>query len=434
MRAVLAAMLMGLAVATPAAGQSSVADSIGLGDLHTRALQSDPRAARLELLAAQSTLRLRNLEADRLPAIAVEGQAQYQSDVAKLPIALPGGGAPPTPPNDTYDARVAATQRLLDPTLDARRHIEGARRAHDEAELRVALHALRQQVNDAFFAALRAQAHVRELAAGIAALETQVAVAAARVREGVALPSEEYAVRAELLRLRQALAEWRANWGTALTVLSELVQVPVTDSLVLALPDLADEAARARASLSDQRMRPEFDRFARARDLLKRQEESRAAQDRPRVSAYGRAGYGRPGLNPLNDRFDSYWLAGVQLQWAPWSWGSSDRDQEVLALQRQQIEQDEAAFAEQLRRGVAQDLATIDRLEAALPLDDEIIVLRERIAEETRARYAESTVTSAEYLERQTELLAARIARALHHVELAHARARFLTTLGIPVR
>ena len=53
---------------------------------------------------------------------------------------------------------------------------------------------------------------------------------------------------------------------------------------------------------------------------------------------------------------------------------------------------------------------------------------------ETRARYTEGAVTSAEYVDRQIDVLGARLTRAIHRTELAQARARVLTTLGIEVR
>ena len=32
----------------------------------------------------------------------------------------------------------------------------------------------------------------------------------------------------------------------------------------------------------------------------------------------------------LSDEFDAYWLAGLQVQWAPWTWGRTRREREVL--------------------------------------------------------------------------------------------------------
>jgi Outer membrane protein len=422
-----------LAPVSRAHAQASAGDTLRLGALQDSAMLRDPRGRELELLSAQSRLRLRNLSAEGLPTLTVEGQAQYQSDVARIPITLPGGMSPPPPPHDTYDAHLAAQQKLYDPTLAARRGVEDAQLAESEARLRAALFPVRENVSDAFFAALRTQSQIAELETTITDLEAQLRVAAARVSEGSALPSEEKGIRAELLRRRQSVAELSADRRASLAVLADLTGQPLDTATVLGARDFTAEVAQTREAMTDLRARPEYEQFARSRALIERQEQARAAQDQPRMSAFGRAGYGRPGLNPLSDRFDQYWLAGVQLQWSPWNWGKSTRDIEILALQRQIISAEEQQFTDNLRRGVARDLASIDRLAAALAGDDEIVALRESIATETRARFAEGVVTSAEYVDRQTDVLSARIARAAHRVELAQARARFLNTLGIEV-
>jgi outer membrane protein TolC len=241
-------------------------------------------------------------------------------------------------------------------------------------------------------------------------------------------------IRAELLRRRQVVAEWQATRVAALEVLADLTAARIDSGKALAEPDVTAAVEQARAAVGAQRGRPEFAQFQSARVLLQKQEDARAAADKPRISLFGRAGYGRPGLNPLNTSFDSYWLGGVQAQWAPWTWGTSARDREALRIQQQIVEADEAAFAAGLKRAVAQDLAQIDRLSAALAADDQIIDLRERVLVETRARYREAVVNSAEYIDRQTDVLSARVGRAIHRVELAQYRAHLLTTLGIEVR
>ncbi|HET9424203.1 MAG TPA: TolC family protein [Gemmatimonadaceae bacterium] len=429
LRAVLAAMVF----ASPMAAAQATADTLRLAELQASAMRRDPRDAQAALLAQQSRLRMASIEADRRPTLTLEGVAQYQSDVTRFGLTLPGASIP-TPPHDTYDARIVAQQRLFDPTRRPRLAVEEAQLDASRAQVATSMYALRQSVNDAFFTVLRAQSQLAELEASITDLEAQLQMAAVRVREGTALPSEEMTIRAELLRRRQIVAEWRASRLAAAAVLEDLTATRVDSGAMLGEPDVADAVARARAGIDAARGRPEFTQFGAARALLEKQEQARAAQDKPRVSLFGRMGYGRPGLNPLNTSFDAYWLGGVQAQWAPWTWGTSARDREVLRLQRQIVQADEAAFAAGLKRAVAQDVASIDRLAAALATDDQIIELRERVLVETRARYREAVVNSAEYIDRQTDVLSARITRALHRVELAQHRARLLTTLGIEVR
>ncbi len=202
---------------------------------------------------------------------------------------------------------------------------------------------------------------------------------------------------------------------------------------MLALPELGAEVARARTTLEELRARPEYEQFARSRDRLRQQEAVVSATTQPRVSAFGRAGYGRPGLNLLGNTFETYWLAGVQVQWAPWTWGRTRRERQALDVQREIVSTDEAAFTTAVHRAVQQDLAAMDRLDTTLVIDDEIVMLRERVERETGLRFEEGVVTAAEYVDRNTDVLQARLARAAHRVEQAQARTRFLTTLGLEV-
>jgi outer membrane protein TolC len=426
-----------LLIPMPANAQQVAASphvTLRLDSLQDAAVQRDPRGVQHALLGAQSELRQRSLDAERLPTLGVNAQAQYQSTVLSLPFTLPNGAAPPSPPQDSYDAHLVARERIYDPTSGARRSLEAATLAESRARLRSSLFALRASVNEAWFSAQLAEDQRKAVEAGITDLAAQLEVARRRVRAGSALPSEAAMLEAELLRRRQSAAELAANRDAALETLSELTGRTTSSSDTLAVADLAEPVKRARAALGALHARPEYEQFARSRDMLRVRQETSDAQTKPRVSAFGRAGYGRPGLNPFARDFNTYWLAGVQLEWSPWNWGATSRDREVLALQEQIVSSEEAAFSESLRRSATRDLAAMDRLEPAIAQDETIIALREQVLRETRLRFAEGVITSAELVDRETDLLSARIALATHRTELAQAQARFLTTLGLPVR
>ena len=430
-RAPLVVLLLTLAARSATAQAAPHRDTLRLTDLQEAAARVDPREQQLALQRQATALRLRSLAAERLPALSGDGMAQYQSAVTTIPVRLPNVIVP-TPPHDTYDAHLGVQQRLLDPSLGARADVERANFGLAEARLQTAVYGLRGEVNDAFFSAALAQARAGALTTTISDLEAQLRVARARVREGTALPSEAATLEAELLLRRQDLADLGATRAASLAVLASLTGRPITDTDTLLLPDLAATVASARAALPHNR--PEYLQFARTREQLAAQERVVAAQTRPRVSAFGRAGYARPGLDIFATGVNPYWLGGVQVQWTPWSWGTTDRDREVLAVQQQIVTSDEAAFTAATQRAVERQLADIDRLTAALRTDDAIIALRERIERETRHRYAEAVVTAAEYVDRENDVLAARLTRAGHEVELAQAQARYLTTIGLELR
>ena len=434
-RTPLSCALAGLALVlapsvSPAQGRPD--DSLRLERLHAAAEQRDPRARQLAIREAQTALRLRTIAAERLPSLAGSAQGQHQSVVTRFPA--PPGATVPTIPHDTYDANVAVTEPLLDPTRSARATVERAQLARARADVATALYGVRQQVNASFFAAAALAARHDAVAATIAELEAQARVVDSRVRNGTALRSELSALRAEVLRRQQDDAQLLAERDAALRVLSDLTGITIGGDTPLALPALEQRVAEARARRDSSAARPELERFERMRDVLARQADVAGAQTKPRVSAFARAGVGRPGLNMLSTRPESYWMGGVQVQWTPFDWGRTTRDRQVLELERDAVEAESAAFRDALRRSTVSDLATIDRLERALATDEAIIALREQIVRETAARFRESAITAAEYVDRQTDLLTARIARALHRVELAQARAAYLTTLGLEVR
>ena len=428
-----AALFIALAAPWSQVIAQTPSDSLRLSTVRNAAITTDPRAAQLRLLKSQSELRLQNISADLRPTLSVDGLAQYQSDVASLNVDLPGITLP-TPAHDSYDARLGAQQKIFDPSIGPRRAVERAQLAESQARVKTALYSLMESVNSAFYTALRAQMQIAELETTLTDLQAQLKVADARVSAGTALAGESSSLRAELLRRRQTISEQRASRVAAIAILSDLTGERIDPTIPLAIPSLATEATTARASLDSLRQRPEYEQFARTREVLRQNENARAAQDLPRVVAFGRIGYGRPGLNPLSDKLDTYWLSGIQLQWTPWNWGTTSRDRQVAELQRQIVTTEEQAFTAQLQRSVETDLAAIDRLEATARDDDEIINLRENVLAEARARFRESVITSAEYVDRQTDVLSARLSRAIHRVELSQARAHLLNTLGIEVR
>ena len=424
--------LIAAVVLSRAASAQARGDSLRLDALQAAAERHDPRASQLAIRESQTALRLRTIADEKLPTFTGQADAQYQSVVTEFPP-VPGRPAVSLL-HDTFDANITVTEPVVDPTRSRRAAAERAQLARARADVAAALYELRWQVNASFFTAAALTARREAVAAAIADLEAQAKVAESRVRNGTALRGELSALRAEVLRRRQDDAQLLADRDAALRVLADLSGVAIPRDAPIALPALGRRVAEARARGDSIVARPELARFERMRDVLSRQAELVSAQSKPRVSAFARGGVGRPGLDILSTTAQPYWIGGVEVQWNPFDWGRSAREREALELERHAVTSDAAAFRDALRRQAVGDLATIGRLEQVLDADDEIVALREQIVREATARFRESAITAAEYVDRQTELLTARISRGLHRVELEQARAAYLTTLGLQVR
>ncbi|HEY6210889.1 MAG TPA: TolC family protein, partial [Vicinamibacterales bacterium] len=162
--------------------------------LQRAAIESDPRMREVALLQSQSDLRQRNISAERLPAVAVEALAQYQSDVPTAPFTLPNGQPIFAPPKATFDGHLRVDQRIFDRSLTAQSALERAQLDESQARVRTTVYAQRQMVNDAFFAAALLQQRAATLDAAVADLEARRRETETRMREGAALPSDLAAV------------------------------------------------------------------------------------------------------------------------------------------------------------------------------------------------------------------------------------------------
>ena len=431
--------LVALLMTFVASGRAQQARSTDRAPLQLAVLQreardADARSRELDLLAKQTDVRVRNVDVERLPSVGAAAQSQYQSDAPSAPFNGPDGQPVIASPKFTYDLSLRVDQRLYDPSLQPRRDLARADLAESQARVRTSLYTLRQDVNDAFFSAALLQEQIGTFDATLADLELRQRETGTRVREGTALPVEADTIEVALLQQRQQADALHTSRRAALARLAILTGRTIDADAVTQLPEVSASVSQARDALLRERTRPEYAQFDRARDKAARQQSVAAAADRPQLSAFARGGFGRPGLDFISDRPEGYALAGVQLQWKAWTWGTSVRDREVLALQQTIVSAEEAAFTSGLRRAVEADLATIDHLEAALPTDDRIVSLREHIDRTARVRLGEGVMTASEYLDRRTEWLAAQFDRMRHRVELAQARVRVLTTLGLEVQ
>ncbi len=416
-----------------AARAASAQDTLTVERLQDAALASDPRAGQRSLLRAAADLRLKVIAADRLPQLEINGQGTHQSDVTRPTFGIPGVGVPDFP-KERWQTTLDVEQRLYDGgDVTRRRELEEARHAESEAELEVSLYELRSDVNSAFYSAFLFEKRAAEYDALVEDLDARLAAVRARVDAGTALSRDAAEIEAERVRAGLQGAEARASRRAALAILSDLVAKPLDTTAVLVLP--TDEPERTQPAevgeLAALRRRPEFGQLQRSRERLDREVAYTTAENRPKLFAFGQAGVGLPGLDQFRTSSDAFYQIGVKLKWRPWTWNSAGRKAAAFRVQQDILASEERALGRRLARAVVTDLEDIGRLKAALADDERIVGLRTEVERQARAQYDEGAVTTPEYVEARTDVLEARLTLERHRVELAQARSRYLTTLGI---
>lgn len=427
-------MRFALAVALLASpGVLRAQDTLGLSTMQEAAARSDPRGRQRELLRSATDLRQAVIGSGRLPRISLSGWASHQSDVTQPEFGIPGVTFPEFP-KDRWQSTLDVEQPLYDGgDVSRRRAIEQARHAESEAGVDVALYELRSEVNSAFYSAFLLDQRAREFQALVVDLDARLAAVRARVEAGAALGRDAAEIEAELVRAQLRRDEARASRRAALTILSDLVGMAVDTSAVLTLPEEAPELAAPSdpEALAGLRQRPEFERLRLSRLRLDREAEATSVENRPKIFAFGQAGLGLPGLDQFRRSTDAFWQAGIRLEWRPWTWQSAGRSAAALRLEQDVLATEEAALGRRLARAVAADLEDISRLKAALADDERVVGLRTEVERQARAQFDEGAITTPEYVEARTDVVEARLELERHRAELAQARSRYLTTLGL---
>jgi outer membrane protein TolC len=426
------AIAFALAQASTAAAQ----DTLRVAQLQEAAVRHDPRAEQFELLRSASELRRAAIGSERLPQLSLSAWASHQSDVTSPSLNVPGAVFPDLP-KDRWQSTIEVDQLLYDGgKITRRRELERTREAEAVAGLNVTLYELRSQVNAAFFSAFLLQQRAAEYDALVTDLDARLAAVRARVEAGTALGREAAEVEAERVRATLQREEAKAARRASLAILADLVSQPIDTTAVLVLPAEEPESTQplspaARASL---RRRPEFQRIEQSRRRLGQEAALAGSENAPRISAFAQAGVGLPGLDQFRTTSDAFWQAGVRLEWRPWTWRSAGRTADALRQEQRVLETEEKALARSLGRAVVTNLEDIGRLGAALAEDRRAVALRVEVERQARLQHDEGTITTADYVETRTNVLEARLTLQRHRVELAQARAAYLTTLGMTPR
>lgn len=445
-------LLLLAALVVPAKGwaQGSRVDTLSVGVLHAAAAARDPGNEAPAILRASHELRDQLIAGERFAKPQLNAQATHQSDVTQVPLREPGSGFP-TPPYTRYQLTLDLDQPLYDAgSVRARRAVERKRLGEAEAEVAEQLYRRRFDVNAALFSVLLHQEQLDALEAADRTLGQRLDESRLRVREGVALSRDTSLLAAERLRLEESRAEITSRRRAAVAVLNDLTGRRFDPDRRLfvrndfATPTVSDTVANIAVSLPMattaamgpeglERERPEFARFDAMRARLVQEAEAAAVESRPRVSAFMQAGVGQPGLNQLRPDADAFYIAGVRATWRPFARADAQRRAEQFTLQQRIADLEERAFAEALERSTRSERAEIAMLEATVTRDRAVIAMRGDVERVARLEFDEGASTAAAWVTAQNDLLSAHITARRHAVELAHARVRLLTLLGLPI-
>lgn len=403
--------------------QASAQQPFTLDSAWAAARRHYPLLKQQEVTDQVTALQLRNIRANYLPQVELNGKATYQSEVVAIPIKLPNVEIPALA-KDQYNVTLDVKQTIYDGgATSSQRELQLAQQQAEKQKVEVEMHKLRQQVMQVFFNALIWNEHIAARKQMMDEVKQRMDRLQAGVDNGTVLASQVDILKAELLKAQQQLDEATTGKATALSILSLLTGKDTREMEDLQLPQPAGNP--------DQTLqRPELGLYSLQTDVLRRQSKLTGTKALPKVSAFAQGGYGRPGLNMLDNRFDFYYIGGLRLQWTLWNWRQTRTERDILRVQEQSLQSQSETFTLQTRSQLLQQSGEISSLASAMEKDKEIVALRTKVKDVSAAQLDNGVLTVHDYLSDLFAETQALITQKTREIQWVYATINYQVTKG----
>ena len=404
--------------------QAQVPDTLTLDFCHQRAVAYYPLIKQKQLLAESSGLKNENADKNYLPQFDVNGRATYQSDVTKVPISFPGVSIP-TPDKDVYDLYLGLNQLIWDGGITReQKNIENADLLVNQQQVEVELYKVKERVNGLFYKILLFKTNKEALLINRQNVVEKLKELTSGIENGMVLQSNGDVLQAQILQIDQSIIEIDAETGATYKMLGQMLEMDIPVSTVLLLPDPAIEVQ----SFINQR--PEYLLLDLQKNKLEISKNLISANTLPKFSGFGKLGYGKPGLNMLSTDFDSYYMVGAGLSWDIINWNKPKNQKKLLDLQQGIVETQKEALDLNVKIQVQDDLAQIEKFNALIANDENLIILREKITKTASSQLDNGIITSTQYLDELNKATRARLDLETHRIQLSFAKINYLKTIG----
>ena len=398
-------------------------EKLNLEECYELVNKNYPLAKQNALLSKQNEIDLEAINTAKLPTLDLSAQATYQSDVTELPIAIPNVTIE-SPNNDQYKATVSVNQLIYDGGLiNASTEAKTASLRTKQKQLEVSLYQLKKQVNQLYFSVLLLQEKRALLSAKKKQLETKLKEVKAGIEYGMLLPASDKTLEAELLKIEQQFIELDQNKISLIATLSSLIGKIIPSTIVLKNPEVL-------TTLDTKISRPEIDLFSLQKQQIETSEQIITKKNLPKILGFASGGYGNPGLNMLDNSFQSYYMVGLKLNWNIFDWSASKKQRKSLQINKDIIDNQQEIFELNTNIELNQQQSEINKIAAFIQSDETIIDLRKKILDSADSQLKNGIITSSAYITELTNLYEAENNLSTHKIQLLLAKANYKTTKG----
>ncbi|MDR3697403.1 TolC family protein [Mucilaginibacter sp.] len=398
--------------------------SLTINECYNLARKNYPLIKQRDLIIKTKDYSVSNAAKGYLPAFSVNGQATYQSNVTTFPFSIPiKGFTLPNYSKDQYKIFGELDQTIYDGgVISNQKQNAEANEIIQQQSLEVQLYALYDRVNQLFFGALLVNEQLKQNDLLKADVQNGIDKAKALVANGTAYRSSVDELSAQILQTEQARVELLATKKAFLDVLGLFINSPLDENTVLEKP--------AGPELSQTISRPELLSYEYQKKTFDLQDKLLSAQLRPHFGFFAQGGYGRPGLNPLSNNFQWYYIGGLKLSWNLGSLYTLKNQRELLDISRKSLDIQKETFLFNTSITQKQQNADIEKYTQLVKNDDAIIALRRSVKNAASAQLENGVLSAHDYINEVNNEDQARQSLILHQMQLLQAQYSYQNTIG----
>lgn len=398
-------------------------EKLSLNECYSLVNKNYPLAKQYEMFARQNTLDKEIIKTGKLPKLDFDAQVTYQSDVIELPIAIPGVTIA-SPNKDQYRATISVNQLVYDGGLiNASTKVKEVALKTQQKNIEVNLYQLKKEVNQLYFSIILLQEKRALLNAKKKQLVSKLKEVKAGIKFGVLLPTSDKVLEAELLKIEQQYTEIDQNKINLIKTLSSLIDEDISLNVSLENPTIL-------SSIDAEIKRPELDLFQLQKEQINASEQLIAKKNAPKLMGFATGGYGNPGLNMLDNAFQTYYVVGLKLNWNIFDWSARKKEQKSLKITKEIINNQQEIFTLNTNIELDQQQTEIAKITTFIESDKTIIELRKKILKSAESQLKNGIITSSAYITELTNLYEAENNLSTHKIELLLAKANYKTTKG----
>ncbi|MBS1933833.1 MAG: TolC family protein [Bacteroidetes bacterium] len=400
-------------------------NSISLEECYQLAQSNYPLIRLRELIDKTTQYNIDNITRGVYPQFNVNGAATYQSDVTKIDIKIPGYNVNiPAVSKDQYKLYGEVSQTLTDFGINKqRRQISAADAAVQQENLNTQLYALKDRINQIYFGILLINGQLEQNELSKQDIQTGINNVQARIDNGTDFKSSLNKLKAQLLQTSQRDIDLKASRKAYTDMLSLFINKIVDDSTVLEKPVIPQ--------MTDSINRPELSVYnLQAKEYLQ-QEKLTKENLYPKLDAFFQGGMGKPSpVNFLSTNLSGYYITGLRLSWNIGALYTYKKDLLINKNNRDVVETNRNTFLFNTQLTLKQQNADIERYEALIQSDIDIIKLRESVKQSSQAQLQNGVISANDFLTDVNAEAEARQNKSLHEIQLLMSQYNHKTTAG----